>query len=172
MNTYGVPGRSGLRRRGPTKGRGQGHPRTTWDPLGLATSHPRATKDGQGQPKSRQEGPRGRHEGSKRAPGGARRPPGPPKNNEKRCTVDEIRLFGRTRLSSRPEGPKSRAKSASGAAQERPGPREAQEQPKAAKSGPGALLGAARDRPRNDPGGSKACKIGLKRLPEGSRRPQ
>ena len=111
------------------------------DPLRPAKGPSRATQDHVGRPKSRQERPRGRKVGSKRAPGGARRPPGPPKNHEKRCTVDEIRLFGRTRLSSRPEGPKSRpggAKSASGAAQSSQElPRAAQGPPRRAQGRPG-----------------------------------
>ena len=54
------------------QGPGQGHPKTTQDPLRPAKSHPRATQDHVGRPKSRKEGPRGRQEDSKRA-GGARR---------------------------------------------------------------------------------------------------
>ena len=131
-------------------GPGQGHPRTTRDPLRPAQSHPRATQDHAGRPKSRQEGFKGRQEGSKRAPGGARRPPGAPKNYEKRYTVDEIRLFSRKRFWSRPAGSKSRpggAKSASGAAQEPP--RAPQGGPRAAK--------ICQERPRGRPGQAQEC---------------
>ena len=82
-------GHSGVRRRAQAQGPGQGHPRSPRDPLGPAKRHPRATQDHLGRPKRRQEDP---PDSPKRAPGGARRPP---KNYEKRYTVDEFRLFGR-----------------------------------------------------------------------------
>ena len=70
--------------------------------------HPRATEDHLGRPKRR---PRANPEPSRGGPGAPRRPlerPGGRKTPQKRYTVDDVWLFGKTRLRSRKERSKSR----------------------------------------------------------------
>ena len=168
MNTYGAPEPSALRAIPSPLGPGPGPPKNHPGPTGPcqepAKSHPRALRAAQEAPGGPQGPPRGL-----RAPGGARRPPGPPKNHEKRCTVDEIRLFGRPQ---EPPGRRQeRLRGRPGAPQAGPA-KSCQERPRGlhrrALGRPGTGLGMTLEAPRPVQGG----KIGLKRLPEGSRRPQ
>ena len=99
-NKYGAdPPRLRRRAQAPRPpGPGQGHPKTTRDPLRPLKRHPKATPDHVGRPKSRQESPWSRQEGSKRtqeAPGG---PPEAPKSRSiDLVDVSELREGGHNR---------------------------------------------------------------------------
>ena len=97
-------------------------------------------------------------------PGGARRAPCGPKNQEKRCTVDDFRVFGLPRQTNRQErsrpakrDPRGPQRSPKGA---RRGPRAAPERPKKRQERPKRRPAAAQKRQR-------AAKE-LQRAPRGS----
>ena len=141
-----------MRRRGPTKGRGQGHPRITRDPLGPAKSHPRA-------PRAAQEPPRGPQKvpgAAKRAPEGLQEAPG--ELSEAQKTSKNVILSTKSSFS---------AESDFGAAQG--APRAAQEAPKGPQGPPRSRQErprAAQERPKSGPGGRPGPKA-PKRLPRG-----
>ena len=165
-----------MRRPRAHSGTRPGPPKNHPGPTGPCQEPPKSPKGRPRAAKRASEGSRGRQESPRRASGGARRALGGPKNFEKRYTVDEIWLFSRERLWSRPGGSKSRpggAKRAPGAAQEPPrapqgGPREVQERPtsrqerpRGAPRPPRRAQGAARDRP------VKRAKISFPEAPRG-----